>query len=188
MSFSIGQREFDIDIECYFLKAALTFSRKHAMQATLPAPSEIELTALINAQLHLEGPLLPILHALQAEYGHVPDQSLPLIAGALNITKAEVHGVVSFYHDFRALPAGRHIVRICRAEACQAMGANELADGTLADLGVEWHGTTPNGAVTIEPVYCLGLCACAPAVMVDDRVVGRVDQARMNTLLKEAGA
>jgi formate dehydrogenase subunit gamma len=136
----------------------------------------------------LEGPLLPILHDIQAAYGHIPSGAIPLIADALNLTKAEVHGVVSFYHDFREMPAGRHVVRICRAEACQAMGANTLAETVLADLGVGWHGTTPNGAVTIEPVYCLGLCACGPAAMVDDRVVGRVDRARMTALLKEAGA
>ena len=99
-----------------------------------------------------------------------------------------MHGVVTFYHDFRDAPAGRHIVKICRAEACQAMGANGLAEATLAKLGVDWHGTTANGAVTVEPVYCLGLCACGPAAMVDDRVLGRVDGARMDELLAEAGA
>ena len=99
-----------------------------------------------------------------------------------------MHGVMSFYHDFREVPAGRHVVKICRAEACQAVGANALADATLEKLGVEWHGTTSNGAVTIEPVYCLGLCACGPAAMVDNKVVGRVDGARMDAILKEAGA
>ena len=112
----------------------------------------------------------------------------PVIAAHLNIAKAEVHGVVTFYHDFRAAPAGRHIVKICRAEACQSVGGNALADETLAKLGVDWHGTTTNGAVTIEPVYCLGLCACGPAAMVDDRVVGRVDTAKMDELLAGAGA
>ena len=153
-----------------------------------PAPSSVELRAVIGAHLHLEGALLPILHALQDTYGHVPAAAAPLITDALNISKAELQGVVSFYHDFRDHPAGRHVVKICRAEACQAVGANALAAATLAKLGLDWHGTTANGAVTVEPVYCLGLCACGPAVMVGDRVVGRVDAARMDALLAEAGA
>ncbi|WP_377504684.1 formate dehydrogenase subunit gamma [Octadecabacter sp. R77987] len=143
---------------------------------------------ILAAHDGLEGPLLPILHAVQAELGFIPEDVQPIIAAHLNISKAEVHGVVTFYHDFRDAPAGRHIVKICRAEACQAMGANGLADATLAKLGVQWHGTTANGAVTVEPVYCLGLCACGPAAMVDDRVVGRVDGAKMDELLAEAGA
>ena len=122
------------------------------MQHPTPAPKDAEIEALIADHRHLEGPLLPILHAIQAAFGHVPQMAVPLISNALNITKAEVHGVVSFYHDFRSAPAGRHVVKICRAEACQAMGATALADDTLAELGVECHGTTSNGAVTIEPV------------------------------------
>ena len=143
---------------------------------------------ILAAHDGLEGPLLPVLHAVQAEMGFIPEDVQPIIANHLNISKAEVHGVVTFYHDFRDAPAGRHIVKICRAEACQAMGANGLADATLAKLGVDWHGTTANGAVTVEPVYCLGLCACGPAAMVDDRVLGRVDGAKMDELLAEAGA
>lgn len=148
------------------------------------------LQALIDAQLHLEGPLLPILHALQKAYGYVPQEALPLIAQSLNITKAEVHGVMSFYHDFREAPAGKHVVKICRAEACQAVGATALAESTLAKLGIDWNGTSANGtnengSVTVEPVYCLGLCACGPAAMVDGKVVGRVDDARMDRLLAE---
>lgn len=158
------------------------------MQNLYPDATDGDIKILIDEHLDLEGPLLPILHAIQASYGHVPSIAVPLIADALNISKAEVHGVISFYHDFREAPAGRHIVKICRAEACQAMGANTLAEETLAKLELDWHGTTINGAVTIEPVYCLGLCACGPAAMVDDKVVGRVDSARMATLLKEAGA
>ena len=158
------------------------------MQTRPPAPTDSDIRALIDLHLHLEGPLLPILHALQAAFGHIPDTAQPLIAAALNISKAEVHGVVSFYHDFRTAPAGRHILRICRSEACQAVGADILAAETLAALGLDWHGTTANGAVTIEPVYCLGLCACGPAAMVDDRVHGRLDSAGMKALLAEAGA
>ena len=151
-------------------------------------PISDRISVLISEKLGLEGPLLPILHAIQEEFGHVPQGALPLIADALNISRAEVHGVVSFYHDYREVPAGRHVVKICRAEACQAVGGAALAEATLAKLGVEWHGTTKNGAVTVEPVYCLGLCACAPAAMVDGKVVGRVDVAKMTKLLEEAGA
>ena len=123
----------------------------------------------------LEGPLLPILHAVQAVFGHVPQSALPQIARALNLSKAEVHGVVSFYHDFREAPAGRHVLKLCRAEACQAMGADGLAVSVKAALGIDWHETTPDGRVTLEPVFCLGLCACGPAAMVNGRLVGRCD-------------
>jgi formate dehydrogenase subunit gamma len=119
----------------------------------------------------LEGPLLPILHSVQAAFGHVPQDVLPVIAKHLNISKAEVHGVVSFYHDFREAPAGRHVVKICRAEACQAMGADALARDVQAALGCDWHETA--GDVTLDPVFCLGLCACGPAAMVDGQLMGR---------------
>ncbi len=120
----------------------------------------------------LEGPLLPILHSVQAAFGHVPQDTLPVIAKHLNISRAEVHGVVSFYHDFREMPAGRHVVKLCRAEACQAMGADALAGRVQAALGCDWHETA--GDVTLEPVFCLGLCACGPAAMVDGALIGRV--------------
>ena len=135
--------------------------------------------------MELEGPLLPILHAVQAEFGHIPDEALARIADRLNISKAEVHGVVSFYHDFRTEPAGRHVVKICRAEACKAMGAEALVAAAEDRLGIDMHETTPDGAVTLEPVYCLGLCACAPAAMVDGRLVGRIDVTRLAALLDE---
>ncbi len=124
----------------------------------------------------LEGPLLPILHAVQAAFGHVPQASVPQIARALNLSKAEVHGVISFYHDFREAPAGRHVLKLCRAEACQAVGADRVADAVKSALGIGWHETTPDGRVTLEPVFCLGLCACGPAAMVDGRLVGRCDE------------
>lgn len=152
------------------------------------APSPEEIGSILRQHMHLEGPLLPLLHALQDAFGHIPETAHAPIAEALNISRAELHGVISFYHDFREKPAGRHVLKICRAEACQAVGGAALAETTLARLGLDWHGTTANGAVTVEPVYCLGLCACAPAAMLDDRVVGRVDAARMDALLTEAGA
>jgi formate dehydrogenase subunit gamma len=153
-----------------------------AMTTTAAPPEEIR--AIIDRHLALEGPLLPILHELQATYGHVPGAAHAPIAEALNITRAELHGVISFYHDFRDRPAGVHVVRICRAEACQAMGANALSEAVLGRLGLDWHGTTPDGRVTVEPVYCLGLCACGPAAMVDGAPKGRVEA---ETLLAEVG-
>jgi formate dehydrogenase subunit gamma len=131
---------------------------------------------ILEAHQGLEGPLLPILHAVQGAFGHVPDTAVPQIAKALQMTKAEVHGVISFYHDFRAAPAGRHVLKLCRAEACQTMGADAVAGRIKAALGIDWHETTPDGRVTLEPVFCLGLCACGPAAMVDGRLVGRCDE------------
>lgn len=159
------------------------------MPAHQPAPPTPEaIQDVINDHVHLEGPLLPILHGMMEAFDHVPETALPLMAEALNISRAEVHGVMSFYHDFRTLPAGRHVVKICRAEACKSVGADALANGVLAKLGTSWHGTTPNGAVTIEPVYCLGLCANGPAAMVDDRVVAGLDEDKLTAVFKEAGA
>ena len=138
---------------------------------------------IVAAHQHREGALLPILHDIQAAFGHVPQLALPQIAKALNISKAEVHGVMSFYHDFREVPAGAHVLKLCRAEACQAVGADRVAAHARARLGVDWHGTTLDGRVTLEPVFCLGLCACGPAAMVDGRLLGRVDEARLDGLL-----
>ena len=131
---------------------------------------------ILTAHRGLDGPLLPILHAIQAEYGHVPQAAIPQIAAALSLSKAEVHGVISFYHDFREAPAGRHVIKLCRAESCQTMGADAVAGRIKAALGIDWHETTPDGRVTLEPVFCLGLCACGPAAMVDGRLVGRCDE------------
>lgn len=125
---------------------------------------------------------------MQAAFGCIPQEALPVVAEALNISRAEVHGVMSFYHDFRTVPAGRHIVRLCRSEACQAVGADAVAEAALNRLGLDWHGTTPDGSVTVEPVFCLGLCACGPAAMVDDRLRGRLDEERMREILEGLGA
>lgn len=147
---------------------------------------EQRIRAILADHQGLEGPLLPVLHAVQAEFGHVPREALPVIAQALNISRAEVHGVVSFYHDFREEKAGRRVVKLCRAEACQAMGADALAAQAQAKLGLSWGGTTPDGAVTLEQVFCLGLCACGPAALVDGEVVGRLDAARLDAILEGA--
>jgi len=141
---------------------------------------------IIAAECQGEGAALPILHALQAEFGFIPDETIPLAAEALNISRAEMFGVVGFYHDFRRHPPGRRIVKLCRAEACQAMGADGLAAQAQDRLGIAWHGTTADGAVTLEPVYCLGLCATAPAAMVDGDVVGRLTPARLDAMLDAA--
>lgn len=130
---------------------------------------------IISRSLGLDGALLPILHDLQAAFGCIPMEAVPLVAEALNLSRAEVHGVVSFYHDFRARPPGRHIVRACRAEACQAMGGPAAAEALLKRLGIAWGETTADGRVTVEPVYCLGLCGVAPAALVDGEPVGRID-------------
>ena len=166
------------------------------MTATLDLPLTIPLTAaqqqavdaVLAERAALPGALLPVLHGVQDALGFIPPAALPVIARALNLSRAEVHGVVGFYHDFRREPAGRHRVKVCRAEACQSMGGAAMAAGVLDRLGLDWHGSTADGAVTVEPVYCLGLCACAPAAMIDDRVVGRVDAAKMGRILAEAGA
>jgi formate dehydrogenase subunit gamma len=142
--------------------------------------------AIIATEARREGAALPILHALQAEFGHVPKAAIPMIAEALNISRADMHGIVTFYHDFRDHPPGRHVLRLCRAEACQSLGADALAAHTCAHLGVDWHGTTADGAVTLEPVFCLGLCAVGPAGMLDGRPLGRLDAQRIAAELKEA--
>ena len=139
---------------------------------------------ILTSHLGREGALLPILHDVQADFGHVPQTALPVIAKALNLSRAEVHGVVSFYHDFREAPAGRHVVKLCRAEACKSVGADRVADHAKARLGLDWHETSTDGAVTLEPVFCLGLCACGPAALVDGRLMGRVDESVVDALLE----
>ena len=133
-----------------------------------------------------EGALLPVLHALQHAFGHVPDAAVPIVAGALNLSRAEVHGVVTFYHDFRHAPAGRRVLKLCRAEACQARGGDAVAAEAEQKLGVAIGGTTSDNRVTLEAIYCLGLCASGPAAMLDDRLVGRIDSQRLGALIAEA--
>ena len=129
--------------------------------------------------------LIEILHDLQADLGFIPEAALPALAKALNLSRAEVHGVVTFYHDFHRKPAGRHVIKVCRAEACQSMGAEALVATIQKSLKVAFGETTSDGAITVEAVYCLGNCALSPAVMVDDRLVGRVDEAKFNRIVAE---
>ncbi|SEP06621.1 formate dehydrogenase gamma subunit [Methylobacterium sp. ap11] len=145
-------------------------------------------TGIIAEHAHREGATLPILHALQETFGYVDGAAVPLIAEALNLSRAEVHGCITFYHDFRSAPAGRHTVKLCRAEACQAMGADALHDDILRRYDVAWHGTTRDGQVTVEPVFCLGLCACGPAALVDGEPVGRLDLDALAGALTERAA
>lgn len=142
--------------------------------------------AIVERLMGLEGPLLPILHEVQEEFGYVPQESLPVIATALSLSRAEVHGVMTFYHDYRNHPTGRHVLKLCRAEACQSMGGDALAERVQKLLGIDFHQTTLDGAVTLEPVYCLGLCSCAPAAMLDGELHARLDGAAVDLLVEEA--
>jgi formate dehydrogenase subunit gamma len=135
---------------------------------------------------HLPGALLPILHDIQQRLGFIPKESVPLIAAQLNLSLAEVHGVISFYHYFRTSPPGVHVMHLCRAEACQALGAAELEAHACRTLGISMHGTTADGAISLEPVYCLGNCALGPSLMVDERLIGRVTPQRFDELVATA--
>jgi formate dehydrogenase subunit gamma len=131
------------------------------------------------------GPLLEVLHAVQAALGYVPEGAVSLVARGLNLSRAEVHGVVTFYHYFRRTPPGKHVVSLCRAEACKSMGADDLADHAKRSLGVDFHETTNDGQFSLEPIYCLGNCACSPAAMVDDRLYGRLTPERFDAMIAE---
>jgi formate dehydrogenase subunit gamma len=150
------------------------------------APWDIDVArAIIAGKQSVPGPLLPILHALQEEFGYIDREAEPLIADILNVTRAEVHGVVTFYHDFRHAPPARHVLKLCRAEACQSTGGDKLAAHAEAKIGVALGGATVDGRVRLEPVYCLGLCAVAPSAMLDGRVIGRMDEEKLDAVLAE---
>lgn len=134
------------------------------------------------------GALLPILHDVQHQLGHVPQAALPVIAEALNLSRAEVHGVVTYYHHFRTEPAGQCVVQVCRAEACQSMGADALMAHAEQHLGCGAHGTSPDGRFTLEPVYCLGLCASSPSMMIGDKLHARVTPEKFDALIAKEAA
>jgi formate dehydrogenase subunit gamma len=148
-----------------------------------PDDSAAAVEQLIAAHHHRPGALLPLLHAVQDALGHVPADAVPAIARALNLSRAEVHGVISYYHHFRAAPAGRHVVQVCRAESCQACGGDALWDAAERALGCAGGGTRADGAVTLQPVYCLGLCAQSPAMQIDARLHARVTPERLQRLV-----
>jgi formate dehydrogenase subunit gamma len=144
---------------------------------------DAEIRRLAEAFAAEAGALLPILHAIQDELGYVPDSAVPIVAEVLNLSRAEVHGVVTFYHFFRTKPPGKQTLYVCRAEACQSMGSRALEAYARKKLGVDFHETTADGRFSLEPVYCLGNCACSPAVMVDETVYGRVTPQRLDEIL-----
>jgi formate dehydrogenase subunit gamma len=143
---------------------------------------------IIAGHADQEGALLPLLHSLQHAFGYVPEQAVPLIAGALNLSRADVYGVISFYHDYRAEPAKGRVLKLCQAEACQARGVAQVTRSIERELGSAIGGPSPDGRVTFEPVYCLGLCASGPAAMLDGKPIARITPDRVPALLKEARA
>lgn len=140
--------------------------------------------AILDAHAAQEGPLLPILHDVQEAFGFVPPDAVPVIANALNLSRAEVHGVITFYHHFRTSPRPRHVVQICRAEACQSMGADALVAHAERVLGCAMHGHS--GDVALEPVFCLGQCATSPAITIDDKLHARVTPEKFDRLVARA--
>lgn len=155
------------------------------MDSTLTQEQQMQIQAHITAHQKVPGGLMPLLHAIQDDIGYVPEGVYPDIAKALALSVAEVHGVVTFYHHFRTHPVGEHILQICRAESCQAMGAAKLETELKSRLGVDYHQTTTDGKITLLPVYCLGNCGCSPAVMLDDEVYGRMDTQKVTELIAE---
>ncbi|WP_019448623.1 formate dehydrogenase subunit gamma [Cupriavidus sp. BIS7] len=155
------------------------------MPDAIPTGSEAAdaVARIVAARRDMPGALLPILHDIQDSQGFIPADAVPVIARALNLSRAEVHGVITFYHHFREQPAGRHVVQICRAEACQSVGAEALAAHASKALGCDFHETTADGQFTLEPVYCLGQCACGPAMTIGDRLHARVDSQRFDKLI-----
>jgi formate dehydrogenase subunit gamma len=155
--------------------------------STLSLAETVE--AVVQQHRQRIGPLMLVLHGLQERLGHIPADAIPLVAQSLGLSRAEVHGVMHFYHDFRELPAGRHVIQLCRAEACQAVGANALEEHVSQKLGIACGETSEDGQFSLEPVYCLGNCACGPSIRVDDAVHARVTPEKFDRLcdgIKEA--
>jgi len=157
------------------------------MQASAYSLAET-VEAVVQQHAGQVGPLMLVLHGVQERMGYVPAEAIPLIAKSLGLSRAETHGVMHFYHDFRTEPAGDHIVQVCRAEACQAMGARTLEAHVKSKLGIDYGQTSADGRFTLEPVYCLGNCACAPTVRIDDDVHARVTPEKFDRLVGEAEA
>ena len=150
-------------------------------------PSAVSLQEIVESTVEVHhgriGALLPVLHSVQDKLGYIPREAVSLISVAMNLSRAEIHGVMSFYHDFRSEPPGEHIVHLCRAEACQAVGARGLEQHARERLGVDFGETTPNGLFTLEPVYCLGNCACSPSIRINDEIHARVSTKKFDELI-----
>ena len=158
----------------------------HTREQLLPSPWDPDAARRIATELKdMEGPLLPILHAINDRCGHVNSEAIVIVADVLNLTRADVQGVVGFYHDFRREPHGRHLVKVCRAEACQSMGSEALAERLERALGIKFGETTPDRRVTLEPVYCLGNCALSPSAWIDGELHGRMDERKILALVNE---
>ena len=161
----------------------MTAGASRTGDAVAEGPETAALEAVIAPFLGIAGALLPVLHAVQSAFGHIDDAAVVVIADRLNLSRADVHGVLTFYHDFRRKPAGRTVLKICRAEACQAMGADALIAHAESRLATAMHTTRGDGAVSLEPVYCLGLCSAAPSAMLDGQVFARLSPLRLDALL-----
>jgi len=148
----------------------------------------VAIQAIVDAQRDRPGATLPVLQAIQAALGYIPEEAIGIVAEGLNLSRAEIYGVITFYADFRTTPPGRHIVQICRGEACQAKGSLQLEVHAKQRLGIDFHETTTDQAISLEPVYCLGNCACSPSVRIGDDVLGRIDSARFDELVSAARA
>ena len=149
-------------------------------------PDSAAIRAIAEMGSTVPGGLLPILHEIQDRFGYVPEAAVPIVAEVLNLSRAEVHGVLSFYHLYRRTPPGKHTIYLCRAEACQAMGGRALESHVKQRLAVGYHETTADGRYSLEPIYCLGNCACSPAIMIDETVHGRVSLERFDEIVGEA--
>ena len=154
----------------------------------VPAPWADAVAKVLSEQRDRPGALLPILHGIQHALGYVPPDSVETIARSLNLSRAEVHGVITFYHEFRTTPPGKHVIKLCRAESCQAVGVDALIAHAEQRLGTAMHHTSADGNVTLEPIYCLGNCALSPAMMVDDQIHGMVTPARFDAIVRNLGA
>ena len=152
---------------------------------TEPSTSEFIVQDIITALKDKPGALLPILHGIQDALGYIPADCVPIIAFALNLSRAEVHGVISFYHYFRETPPGKHTIHLCRAESCQAMGSNALEAHVKNKLNIDFHQTSEDGQFSLEPVYCLGNCACSPAMQINHDIYGRVNCEKFDQLISE---
>ena len=158
------------------------------MNKSVEAPELQTINRLLPQFTQMPGGLLPLLHAVQEALGFIPPSAVPLVAEAMNLSRAEVHGVITYYHFFRSKAPGKHVVQVCRAEACQACGGDQLLSDMEHALGCKLHETSADGLYSLEPVYCLGLCASSPAVQIDDKLYARMDTEKLLRVVAELGS